>query len=113
MKSIKYNLDTMDDFHKLERKAISHKATSSNSQEALLPCGGVLKSVDDHWVGVYEYTIECPLMSGSRFMTASERQKDREVIELSKKIDAMSKEEIMKSKEQLMNELQAIYERDK
>ena len=101
MKAIRYGIDTMDDFHKLERMAISHKATSSNSKEAMLPCGGVLKSNSDQY-DVFEYTLDCPMMTGSSFKTMEERERDRQLIELSEKLDTMSKEEILKK-------LDAIY----
>ena len=94
MKAVRYGIDTMDDFHKLERMAISHIRTSSNSKESILPCGGVLKSVAEHWGDVDEYTLDCPLMSGSSFKTMEERERDRQLIELSEKLDTMSKEEM-------------------
>jgi len=103
MKAVRYGIDTMDDFHKLDRKAISHKRTSVDTSKAMLPCGGVLKSNSDQY-DVFEYTLDCPMMSGSALRTVSYLNRERELIELSEK--TMSKEEKLKH-------LNAIFEKYK
>ncbi len=95
MKAIRYGIETMDDFVKLHKKAISHKRTSVNTSESMLPCGGLLKSVSDQ-VGVFKYELDCPMMRGSTLMTVSEREMERQLIELKNNLHTMSKEEVMK-----------------
>lgn len=95
MNAVRYGIETMDDFVKLHKKAISHKRTSVNTSEAMLPCGGLLKSKSDQ-VGVFEYTLDCPMMGGSELMTVSRREMERQLIELKNNLHTMSKEEAEK-----------------